>query len=581
MKFLDKYIKKYWNLFLIPIGCLMVEVYSDLMQPTIMSKIIDVGVANQNQGYILNQGLVMIGIAIIGGLFAMLRNIVATKVSQDFSADLRYDLFRKIQKLSLENIDKFERATLITRLTNDVNNIQQLVYGMMRIFVRAPLLAIGCIFMAIRLDTRLSVVLIGIIPVVSIVIFASLRLGYPCFIKVQKALDKVNGVIRQYLTGVRVVKAFNRFNYEKDRFEEVNESLTSKSVKATRILAFFNPGVTLAVDIGIVVIIILSGIRINNGSLEVGKVIAFIKYMSQLLFALMSITMIFNQLVKAKASIDRLAEVFNEESTILEDQKDNKQDNNIKIQFEDVYFSYPGFKGEPVLKNINFTVENGQTIGIIGSTGSGKTTLINLMPRFYDVVSGKLKINNVNVKDYSFKELREKIAIVSQKALLFSGTIEENMKWGREGATLEEIEEACKVSDAYDFVTSFKDGFNTVLGQAGVNLSGGQKQRLSIARALVKKPEILILDDSTSAVDANTEYNIRTALKDYSKNLTTIIIAQRISSVKDADKIIVLDNGEIMSIGKHEELMQDCDIYKDIYKSQIGGNFDEKKGGEL
>ena len=547
----------------------MLEVLCDLLQPTLTSTIIDKGVSYNDMSVVLKYGFLMIGVSIFGAFIAINRNKFATTVAQNFGADLRSDVFNKIQSFDFDNIDKFERGSLITRLTNDITNIQNFIYGLMRIFVRAPLLAIGCIIMSIRLDLKMSLIVLTIVPIVGGLIYINLKYGYPYFLKVQRAIDKVNGVIREYLRGVRVVKAFNRFDFEEDRFENVNEDLTYKSVSSMKFMAVFNPVITLIVNIAIVIIIWNGATRVNIGTIQVGKIVAFTNYMTQLLFALMSTTMIFSSLIRAKTSTERINEIFLEENNIKEISSDICNSSEIgNIKFEKVTFSYKGLKGEPIIDNISFTLEKGMTLGIVGSTGSGKTTLINLIPRFYDAKSGKILIDGVDIRNYTFEELRDKISIVPQRTVLFSGTVKENIKWGKGDATDDEVREVCKIADADSFITSFNKGYDSIVGQGGSNLSGGQKQRIAIARALIKRPEILILDDSTSALDTDTEYRIRKSLKEYSKDMTTILIAQKISSVINADKIIVLDHGKIVGEGTHNELMSNCEVYQDIYKSQ-------------
>lgn len=569
MSFLYKYFKKYYKMFFLAVGCVMLEVLCDLLQPTLMSIIIDSGISTNDMNMVLKYGFIMIGVSIFGAFIAINRNRFATTVAQDFGAELRLDVFNKIQSFDFDNIDKFERGSLITRLTNDVTNIQNFIYGLMRIFVRAPLLAIGCIIMSIRLDFKMSLIVLTIVPIVGGLIYLNLRYGYPYFLKVQRAIDKVNGVIREYLRGVRVVKAFNRFDFEEERFENVNDDLTYKSVASMRFMAVFNPIITLIVNVAIAIIIWSGATRVNLGTIQVGKVVAFTNYMTQLLFALMATSMIFSSLIRAKTSSERINEIFLEENNIKE-VKDKKYNYSEKgnIKFENVTFSYKGLKGDPIIDDISFALEKGMTLGIVGSTGSGKTTLVNLIPRFYDAKSGKILIDGIDIRNYTLEELRAKISIVPQETVLFSGTIKENIKWGKEDATDDEIVEACKIADADSFISGFNKGYESIVGQGGSNLSGGQKQRIAIARALIKRPEILILDDSTSALDTDTEYRIRKSLKEYSKDMTTILIAQKVSSVINADKIIVLDHGNIVGEGTHDELMSNCEVYKDIYKSQ-------------
>lgn len=398
-----------------------------------------------------------------------------------------------------------------------------------------------------------------------------MHIGLPFFNKVQIALDRVNGVMREYLSGVRVVKAFNRFDFERDRFNIANMGLSSITTSAMRVMAFFSPGITLTVNLGIVAVIWIGGYRVNEGNMHVGQIIAFTNYMSQILFSLMIISNVISMFVRGKTSANRIGQVFNEKSNIKLSQNPlHSEDTGGSVEFSGVSFNYGEIAGAPVLNEISFKCPKGQTLGIIGSTGSGKSTLVNLIPRFYDVKTGSITFNGVNIKDMDISELREKIAIVPQKTVLFSGTIGENIMWGKENASEEELKSCAVISNSYEFISKFPEGFNTLLGQSGVNLSGGQKQRLSIARAIIRKPELLILDDCTSAVDVTTEFNIREGLKKYSEALTTIIVAQRITSVLSADKILVLEDGNIAGMGTHTELMQTCTIYKDIYRSQIG-----------
>lgn len=571
MRNYKKYIKKYWKLFVTALCFLMIEAFCDLLQPTIMSKIIDYGVALRDMNYVIKFGGLMLLVTAAGAVGAVGRNVVSSNVSQSFGADLRLDLFKKVQSFSFENIDKLEAASLITRLTNDVTQVQGFVHGMMRIFVKSPIVCVGSIVMAILLNPKMSIILAVVVPIVSIIIYFSMKTGYPYFIKVQSALDNVNAVMREYLSGVRVVKAFNRFNYEMEHFKKRNDALTLQNIKAMRVMAIFNPFITFTVNAGIVIVLWLGGIRVNNGQVQVGQIIAFINYMTQILFSLMMISNVFMMFIRAKASAERIGDVFSEEN-IIKSSKKSIEPPNIRgsVDFENVTFSYNRESNEAVLKNVNLSIKPSETVGIIGATGSGKSTLVSLILRFYDAVSGKVKVDGIDVKDYNIEKLREKVAIVPQKTVLFSGTILDNIKWGKEDASLDEVMASAKIAAAHDFICNLPEGYNTELGQGGVNLSGGQKQRISIARALIKKPEILILDDSTSAVDVTTESEIREGLKNYSRHLTTIIIAQRITSVMNADKIVVLDNGEITDIGTHEELMRRSQIYKDIFASQIG-----------
>ncbi|KQL48444.1 ABC transporter [Brevibacillus choshinensis] len=571
MRFYTKYIKKYGVVFCISLFFLTVEALCDLLQPTIMSRIIDVGVAKRDLNYVLSTGGLMLGVTALGAIAASMRNILSTYVSQNFGAQLRSDLFKKVQSLSFENIDRFDRASLVTRLTNDVNQVQVFVNGMMRIFVKAPLMCIGGLFMATQLNAKLAIVLAVVVPIVGLFIFLNMKIGFPFFMKVQQALDKVNGVMREYLSGVRVVKAFNRFDFEVGKFGEANEELQKKSVSATRVMSIFSPAIMLTVNMGIVAVLWLGGMAAERGDMQVGHIIAFTNYMTQILFSLMMISMVFNMFVRAKASAGRIGEVFAEENRMTWEELSVQTDGvKGRIDFERVSFSYEGEQGEPVLKNITFTCLPGETLGIIGSTGSGKSSLVGLIPRFYDVTEGTIRVNGVDVRKIDPKWLREKMSIVPQKTTLFTGTVMENIRWGKEDATCEEVEQAAKMAQAHDFLVRTPDGYEARVGQGGINFSGGQKQRLSIARALVRQPEILILDDSTSAVDVATEAKIKEALREYAQGLTCILIAQRITSVMDADKIVVLDHGELVGIGTHESLRETCRVYQEIFQSQLG-----------
>ena len=572
MKFLKhykKYIEKYKKPFVVALFFLSIEAICDLMQPTIMSKIVDEGVASRNMDYVLINTLIMFGVTLMGAIGATMRSIIASHVSQKFGRDLRVDMYEKIQSFSFDNIDNFDKASLVTRLTNDVNQVQMFVNGMMRVFVKAPMLCIGSLIMAARLNLSLSVIFLIITPLVISIIILNMRIGYPNFRKIQKSLDNVNSNIREYLSGVRVVKAFNRFKYEEERFGKKNDELFNISTKAMKTIAIFSPTITATVNIGIIAVLWLGNIKINNGSIQVGAVMAFINYMTQILSSLMTMTFVFNMFVKARASSERIVEVFDQKPTIENGNEEVKK-GKLQISFEHVNFTYSGGVREAALKNINLNINSGELLGIIGSTGSGKSTLVKLLLRFYDVTKGKIKINGVDIKNISMESLRDRISIVPQASLLFTGSIVDNIRWGKAEADMAEVINAASLAEAHEFILKQAEGYDTKLGQGGVNLSGGQKQRISIARALIKKPHILILDDSTSAVDVTTEKKIKEGLKKFSKDLVTIIISQKITSVMEADNILVLDDGEIVGLGSHEELMDGCSVYKDIFNSQIG-----------
>lgn len=580
MSYLNKYIKRYWRLFLLAISFVAAEAFCDLLQPTVMSKIIDQGIANKDLGVVMSLGLTMFGIAACGAVSAAGRNIVASVVSQKFAKDLRGDLFVKIQSLSKENIDKLDTASLITRITNDVTQVQNFANGIMRVFIKAPLLCAGSIIMATILNPRLAIIVYTTVAAVGVLIYFNLRLGYPLFAKIQEKLDGINAVMREYLSGVRVVKAFNNYSYEESRFVTANDDLSDTSTRAMRVMAVFSPAVSFTVNMAIVYVLWFGGYLKAGSQIEVGRIIAFINYMTQLLMSLNIITNAFNMFVRAKASAFRINEVMVKENetavTLAKAAADI--DEGIRIDFNDVSFAYSG-SSATVLKNISFTCEPGETIGLIGSTGCGKTTLINLLLGLYYIRdgNGSITINGLDIKDWDIKQLRRLIAVVPQKSLLFSGSILENIRWGKDDATFKEVENAASAAQADTFIKAFPNGYDTYLGQGGVNLSGGQKQRISIARALVRKPKLLILDDSTSAVDMATEVKLRQGIAEYARHMSCIIIAQRITSVMDLNKILVLDNGQVQGFGSHNELIETCEVYRDIYRSQIGGDHDVKQ----
>lgn len=589
MGYLNKYIIKYWKSFLAAVIFLSLEAACDLIQPTIMAKIVDVGVKNKDLDYVFKLSMSMIVVTGVGAIGATIRNIISGRVSQQFGADLRIDLFKKINSLSFEQLNSLDGASLITRLTNDVTQMQNFFNRLMRIFIKAPILCIGSLIISFRLNYRLALIFIVIIPIVIFLIILNMKISYPFYLKMQSALDKVNRIIREYLSGVRVVKAFNRFDYEEKRFNVENENLANISKKALKVNAFFSPTIGLTVNIGIVLVIWIGGIGVNNGTIHTGEIIAFINYMTKILFSLIMISTVFMTFIKAKASAERIGEVFEVNDLKEEVNKTIKyrSDNNLeekvntsnnkginkikgKISFNNVNFSYNDETNEAVLSNITFTCESGETLGIIGSTGAGKTTLMNLICGFYRINSGSIKIDDIDINKIDKRELRNSIGIIPQKVLLFSGTIIDNIRWGKEDATLEEVIEVCKIAQIHDLIESLPEKYDTMLGQGGVNLSGGQKQRISIARALIRKPRILIMDDCTSALDGTTESKIKGGIRKFSENLTCITITQRISSVKDSDKILVIEDGHIVDIGTHDELKNKCSVYRDIIKSQFG-----------
>ncbi|MFD2613509.1 ABC transporter ATP-binding protein [Paenibacillus gansuensis] len=576
MRFLVPYIRRNIRPFLLAVLLLTVEALSELMMPTLMAVMIDQGVAHNRMDVVMKWGGLMLLITGIGAIGAAGRNVISGRVSQRFGSELRYDLYAKIQGLSFPSLNRFERASLMTRLTQDVTQVQNFVNGLMRIFVKAPLLCIGSLILAIRLNPQLAVVPMAVVPVVGLLVYFNMKIGFRRFTLVQKAMDKVNLVLREYLSGVRVVKAFNRNVYEEGKFDAVNDAYRHESTAVMRTMSLFNPAMMLTVNLGIVGILWLGGFKVDTGQTDVGHIIAFVNYMTQILFSLMMISFVFMMFVRAQASALRIGEVLEaEQGDQGGTEKAGEQEHRGSIEFCDVSFSYGTDSGTPVLKGITMLCKPGETTGIIGSTGSGKSTLVHLIPGFYRPDSGVIRVDGMDVEKWNPESLREHVALVPQKPLLFTGSIAENIRWGKEEATLEEIIEAAKLAEAHEFISSFPEGYEARVGQRGVNLSGGQKQRISLARALVKQPDILLLDDCTSAVDVSTEAKIKASLRKVSQKTTILLIAQRISSVVDADQIIVMEDGRIAAAGSHMQLMRESAIYREIYRSQYGeeGNY--------
>lgn len=560
------YMKKYFALFILGIVLVSFEAICDLMQPTILANIIDIGIANKDMNYLINKGFLMVVITIAGAVFAILRSIISTNVSQKFARDLRSDVFKHINSYSFENIDKITKGSLITRSTNDINQIQQFVNGLMRIIIKAPILCIGSFILAMKLNLKLSIVLlVGIIIIFGIIII-NLNIGTPYFKKVQISLDNLNSNLRQYLCNIRIVKLFNRVKYEEEKFENVNMDLLEVTEKAMKISAVFKPTITLISNIIIAAILYLGSKLILKNEIEVGVIVAYINYIGRILTSLLMIAHIFNVFIRAKASSERVIEVLDTQNDI--DKKGNiKIDISGSLEFKNVNFSYTD--NEKVLNDISFKINQGEHIGIIGPTGSGKTTLISLIMKFYKIDKGILNIDGSDINDLDSKNLREYIGLVPQKSTLFNKTIINNIKMGNRKASLGEVIEVCKICECDEFIKNFESGYEQMVGENGANLSGGQKQRVCIARALIKNPKILILDDSFSAMDIKTENRIKNNIKNYLDNTTYIVVSQKISSILDMDKIIVLENGKIVGFDNHSSLLKQCDMYKEIYNSQI------------
>ena len=553
---------------------MLTEVAGEIVLPKIMASMIDSGigaeVAGLGTGYILSRALLMIaciGIMIIGGIGG---HFFAIRASVYFSADLRQGVFEKVQNFSFKNIDNFSTGSLVTRLTNDITQVQNMVRMLLIMAMRSPGMLIGGIIMACSINKELALILEFVIPILEVLIGLLLKTAFPRFGEMQKKLDNLNSGIQENITNVRVIKSFVRQDFETEKFENANSDLMNTTMRALKIVITTMPIMTLAMNITTLLVVWFGGNFVVGGSMGVGDLTAFTTYITQILMSLMMVSMLFLQLSRALASSTRITEVLKTDVDLTDEnagQKDKKVENG-RVEFKNVSFKYYEKRKENVLENISFTAEPGEIVGIIGTTGSGKSSLVQLIPRLYDVTDGEVLVDGVNVKDYGLKNLRDGVGMVLQKNVLFSGSIEENLRWGDENATMEEIRAAADAAQADGFVNAFTDGYNMELGQGGVNVSGGQKQRLCIARALLKKPKILILDDSTSAVDTATEAKIRQAFTTSLKHSTKIIIAQRITSVIDADKIIVLEDGKIIGMGNHNELMKNCEEYRDIYYSQ-------------
>ena len=567
-----KYVKPYLPAFIIGPIMMIIEVVGEVVMPLLLSQIIDQGVTGgRGISYIITMGITMMITALcmmaggVGGAY------FAVKASTGFANDLRKDLFKKIQGFSFTNIDRYSTGSLITRLTNDITQVQNMIQMMMRLALRAPGMLIGALIMAFILNLKLAMVIFCVIPLLALAIFFILKIAFPRFRAMQKKLDALNTVTQENLINIRVVKSFVRESFEEEKFSDANRELKESTVNAMKVVILTMPVVTLAMNVTILAVVWFGGKQVIVGGMTTGVLTAFVNYVGQILISLMMVSMVILSGSRALASYKRIDEVM---CTVIDLTDDNalKKEATVqrgKIEFKHVYFKYYKNNEKWVLEDINVVIEPGETVGIIGSTGSGKSSLVQLIPRLYDVDRGEVLVDDVNVKDYALHNLRNGVGIVLQKNVLFSGSIMENLKWGDQAADDDEVYQAAQNAQAHGFITSFSEGYETELGQGGVNVSGGQKQRLSIARTLLKKPKILILDDSTSAVDTATEAKIRESFKNELPRTTKIIIAQRISSVIDADKIIVMDDGKIVGIGSHSELIESCQTYTEIYYSQM------------
>ncbi len=574
---LSKYIKPYIGFMILSPLLMLLEVFMDLQQPTLMSVIVDDGILalnnagamEPNMDLIIFTSIKMLICALIGMVGGVGCTYFSSKASQNFGADLRADLFRKITAFSFAETDKFTTGSLVTRTTNDVTQLQNLVMMALRMFVRTPMLCFGGIVMALSINLRFGLILLVTLPVMILLVALIIKNANPFFTKVQDKIDKLNGIMQENLSGVRVVKAYVREDYETEKFETANYDLAKTTLTVSRLLAVMSPVMMLIMNATTIAVIYFGALQVQDGIIGVGEVMAVVTYMAQILMSMMMMSMMFMAISRGKASYDRIKAVMETDPSVVSGSSDAEVKEG-SIEFKNVSFRYPFAVGDPVIKNVSLKIDPGETVAFLGSTGSGKSSLVNLIPHFYDTTEGEVLVDGINVNDYNLENLRAGIGMVLQEAVLFSGTIMENIKWGDPNASDEDAIEAAKTAQADDFITSLPDGYSTMLGQRGLTLSGGQKQRLSISRAVLKKPKILILDDSTSALDMGTEARLQNALKQKMKGMTSLIIAQRISSVMYADKIVVLDKGEISAIGTHEELLNTSDIYKDIYDSQVG-----------
>jgi len=566
---LSRFLKIYTGAIILVFILVFLQSLSQLYLPTLMAKIVDIGIVQGDTNYILRIGFFMLIIAAGGVISTIAASFLSAKIGSGFGKNVREQVFSRVESFTLHEFDKIGTASLITRSTNDITQVERVLMLILRIMISAPMMGIGGIIMAVSKDLKLSLIIVIVIPIISIVIIYIAKKGMPLFKAIQIKLDKLNLVSREGLTGIRVIRAFNRINHEQRRFDEANTDLTNTAIKINQIMAAVMPIMMLIMNFATIAIIWFGGIRIDDGSMQVGDMMAFIQYIMLIMFSLIMVSMMFVMVPRASASAVRINEVLDTIPEINDSQQPkNPTTQRGFIEFKKVTFSYHGAE-KPALSNISFSARPGEMTAIIGGTGSGKSTLISLIPRFYDISSGKILIEGVNVHEIPQKSLRAKIGLVPQKSVLFTGTISENIRFGKDDASDNEVLHAAKTAQAIEFISKMPDGFASVIAQGGNNLSGGQKQRLAIARALVRKPDIYIFDDSFSALDFKTDAKLRQMLKEETKNSTVLIVAQRISTIMDADQIIVLDQGEIVGIGKHKDLLNTCEVYREIVSSQL------------
>lgn len=573
---LSKYLKPY-ALFAVLTPLSMVgEVLGDLLQPKLMSKIVDDGVLGQDMDLIIRTGLLMLLVLIGGGACGIAASAFGGIASQSFSRDLRVDVFKRVMGLSFEQTDKFTTGSLVTRLTADITAIQQMVDFMLRMLVRDSLLFFGGIIMMLTLNVRFGIIILCALPVEIIMMIVILKKANPYYSIVAKRLDSVNSVVQENVTGARVVKAYVREDTEEKRFDDANISLMESNLRVQTLMAILQPLLMIILNLSVIAVIVIGGWQVQAQAMKVGEVMAAITYLTQVLHGVMMMSMMFQTLAKASASANRLREVLETDPVIKSGSVSLADKTGGTVSFKNVSFSYPETKGRPVISDLTLDIKSGESVAILGATGSGKSSLVNLIPRFYDCTAGEVLVDGVNVKDCKLDELRKKVGIVLQKSELFSGTVEDNIKWGDKNATHEEVISATQAAQADEFIQKIPAGYEGIIAEKGASLSGGQKQRLSISRAVLKKPEILILDDSTSALDLGTEAKLRAEIDRKMSGTTLIIIAQRIQSVKSCDRIAVLDHGKLCACDTHENLLKTCEVYQDIYASQV-----KTSGGEV
>ncbi len=572
IKVLRPYLKGFEKYAILGVICIIAEAAIEIFMPFIMAKIIDHGIANRDIAYVLKLGAFMVIMSLVSLSLGVAASRFSALAGMGFGSQIRKGLFDKIQDFSFSNIDKFSTASLVTRCTTDVNNLQTTFLMLNKMAFRAPVMLICATVIAASINMQLVWIFLLVIPILGVSLFLIIQKAFPKFEAMLIKYDNLNASVQENLVSIHVVKAFVRAIHEKTKFKRVNDELMQASLKAEKIVIFNMPIMQLASYFCIITILWFGGNMVINGTMLTGELMSFITYVTQILMSLLMISMVFVNVLISSASMERIVEVFDEKIDIVDGHTTKAQEvKDGSITFENVFFSYKKDCDDYVLKHINLKISSGETIGILGGTGSSKTSLVQLIPRLYDTTLGTVYVGGKDVKEYSLNNLRDAVAMVLQKNTLFSGTIAENLRWGNEHASQEELEEACKAACAHDFISSFPNGYETELEQGGGNVSGGQKQRLCIARALIKKPKIIILDDSTSAVDTTTDANIRKAFRENLKDTTTIIIAQRISSIQDADRILVLEDGQIQAIGTHEELLQNNAIYQEVYASQQKG----------